>query len=737
VITKRIAGRKDGGTSAGAAFRYGEGLKRDRVTGKLLDKSHRTRFGNFGLIDDGVYVGRDFEEMAELIELAATEMQSNCELNTKVGEDKKIVHLIVSFNQTRPSDAAMRDTEDSMLSALKLDENHFGTFLHNDNGYWHLHIFASRIDKIKHLGNPLWQDKTIRDRVCREVEIRHNLERDHGLHEINNEGKIVEVPRDERRKRQDEKQLISDRARTAEKHCGEKSFQTWCSEIRIGDRLKHSKTWQDLHVAAAAYRCEVKQKGAGFVICPLGEKGGIQLSKVGLKNLPAKFGAFQPANLSHQINPEAAYTPSPTNAKAANHYQKWREAKDAFKPARVERVNEQREMHKQTRLDLRAHQKSELEQIRYWAKGAERYAAVSIVKMQHTVALAKLTEAFSRERQVLQQKIAFEGPGNTFREFLIREAEKGDEAALQLARKYGAEESTAVSRQREADELLIVVVVSGLDHRVAPRLIFPYRVERSGTVIFDLGFGRKITDNAISRQVQLNNVAANSPDAIETALRFATTKFGNSLTLTGTPKFQRLAVETAVRKGLNINFLDPVLQAYKQEFAASISHNYQEKNNVTRAQPYQTSRIPPANRRDRLHQLSEFTLATESRSIEVLLPKNVPDCLADGNKEGRHGAGLRRTGRRGNAATELTAFEWAAEWAKATHKEIVEPRSGDGEVIFNVIHVGQDGIVLNMGRSVAVYPKPKNLDLQVGSKISVGKNKEILLQQNFRKGRER
>jgi len=216
MISKRIAGRKDGKSSATNALRYGEGLTTDRETGLILDKSHRTRLGNFGLVDDGVYEGHNISEMSDLINMAAFEMQANCELNTRVGVDKKLAHFVVSYNQVKPSEAVLRDTEDSMLSAMVLDENHFATFLHNDNGYWHLHIFVSRIEKGSlHRGNALWHDQINRDKVCREVEIRHNLPRDNGLHKVDDLGQLVEIPREERRAKRDSKPLdVSDRART-------------------------------------------------------------------------------------------------------------------------------------------------------------------------------------------------------------------------------------------------------------------------------------------------------------------------------------------------------------------------------------------------------------------------------------------------------------------------------------------------------------------------------------------
>ena len=90
MISKHIKTRKDGKSSASDALRYGEGLKVDRETGELLDKSHRTRIGNFGLVDDGIYTGRDIAEMSDLIDLAAIEMQANCDLNTRISADKKV-----------------------------------------------------------------------------------------------------------------------------------------------------------------------------------------------------------------------------------------------------------------------------------------------------------------------------------------------------------------------------------------------------------------------------------------------------------------------------------------------------------------------------------------------------------------------------------------------------------------------------------------------------------------------
>lgn len=570
MISKRIKTRKDGKSSASDALSYGEGLRVDRETGQLLEKSHRTRIGNFGLVDDGVYAGRDTVEMAEIINLTAIEMQANCDQNTKVGADKKLAHFVVSFNQDKPSEAVLRDTEDSMLAAMALDKNHFATFLHSDNGYWHLHIFASRIEKAKpHRGNSLWHDQINRDKVCREIETRHGLQPDNGMHQVNELGQIVEITRAERQAKRDAKPTgISDRAKTTEVYSGEKSFQTWVNEIRLGDRLKHAKSWTDLHSAAAAYGCEVKEKGAGFVICPTGQKGGLSLSKIGLTKLTAKFGAFQQATPGHQAQPEKTYEPGPTQEKGESHYLKWKTAKGAFKSIRTGTINAQREAHASAKLATRAQQKTELARIRAAASGQDRFAAVSLAKMRHTVELTALKNQFAQDRQSLRDELAGAAPGNTFRDFLVIEAAKGDNFALELARKYGVDESTDVLRIREADQLKIVAAIGGKQYRPAPRMNFTHQVQHNGTVVYDFGLGRKVTDSAISKQIQLNDAAAHSPEAIATALTFATTKFGNTLTLSGPIEFQRLAVETAVLKHLGITFADPALKAYRAKFAA-------------------------------------------------------------------------------------------------------------------------------------------------------------------------
>jgi hypothetical protein len=634
VIQKEPPSRKDKKSSAKDSLRYGEGVGVDRETGEIIDKSLRTRLGGFGLVENGVYQNIPRDEMLQIIDLAAAEMQANCDLNKRVEADKKIMHRIFSWDQYKPTEAVLRDTEDSALATLKLDKNHFATFLHNDNGHWHLHLFASRIDKVKHSGNSLWMSHQKLDKICREVELRHGLKHDAGMHDVDEHGNIIAIPFAELRERRLEKQAngsksISDKAQAIETYSGEKSFQTWANEIRIGDRLKHAKSWQELHATAAAYGLEIKAKGAGFTISPIGQKGGMQLSKLGVKNLPAKFGAFETAALAtaNKMVPSTQYQPEPTKPADAL-YATFKAEKLNHKTLKLAAINTFNDQVKTDRQALKQTQREELALIRSDTKGADRFAAVSVAKMAHVVAVANLIDAQREERASIYQKLSALSPGATFREFVVQQAEAGSDDALVLARKYAAEKATTTLSEREEVTLQIIGKVSGNEYRAVPRLPLKHRVTWLGSVVYDLGHGHKITDKISPNQIQLNDLAARDPASIETSLRFAAAKFGGTLTLAGSRDFQLLAVQTSVSKGLGIKFADPALEKYRQ----TLLEQHKEQQNAARTIRNDNRNIPPAHRRDRLRQLSELNVAgvenikdVDTKQSTVLLSENVRD----------------------------------------------------------------------------------------------------------------
>lgn len=720
MISKRINGRRDGKSSAHSALKYGAGLKKNHEKGIYLDKSHRTRLGGFGLAENGVYIDQDESVMHDIIELASLEMQANCDLNTKVGQVNKIAHFICSFDQDRPGEAVVRDTEDSTLAALKLNQNHFATFLHSDNGHWHLHIFVSRISQDdSHCGNSLWRDRTIRDRVCREIEIRHKLKRDKGIHIINSSGFIEEISLQERKAIRNNKISengikLSSGSKEFEKITGHQSFQSWCIEMRIGDRLKHAKSWQELHQAASEYNCQIKQNGAGFVICPVEKNGGVPLSKIGLKKLQSRFGEFKPyasTGIPKTNTTTEKYTQEPTE-QAKILFRQWNKAYLIHKATKENTLKEFRIGVTERRLEIRKLHKIELVKLRSTITGSLPKATIAIAKMQHAANLTEFSELVRYERTTLYKLLAENSPGANFNNYLVKQAQSGNEAALSLLRKYGEIEATNVSRQSEVERLKIVAAISGFDYMAFRQTKILYRVEPTGTVIFDLGGGRIVTDSAISKQIQLNDIAAHDPVAIETSLRFAVSKFGNTLVLTGPPDFQRLAVEIAVKSGLFVKFDDPALEQYSKDFALKIfnSNIAREKSNVRSAEKNTNQGNSSPVRRDSLYQLPERKLDSESMCDQMLLHGNAQINLGEHEGERLQGqrSGLRQPNFEG---AEIDRASSQSRDSRSGSKYADSRGDADKEVQpVPVMEKEQESNIALPGNRQVIAPKPSGVE---------------------------
>ncbi|MEM8519033.1 relaxase/mobilization nuclease domain-containing protein [Janthinobacterium sp. CAN_S7] len=94
-------------------------------------------------------------------------------------------------------------------------------------------------------------------------------------------------------------------------------------------------------------------------------------------------------------------------------------------------------------------------------------------------------------------------------------------------------------------------------------------------------------------------------------------------------------------------------------------------------------------------------------------------------------------------AESMPAHDWLAKWATDERKTIAPTIAESGQVEYRVIHIASDGIVVNKGRSGAVYPVPANISLQVGDAVVIDQNAELRLphipeqEQDGGKGQER
>ncbi|WP_179197484.1 relaxase/mobilization nuclease domain-containing protein [Caballeronia sordidicola] len=574
-------------------LRYGEGLKPD-VNGEYLDKSHRTRISNFGLVDDNILIDADMFERQRVIALCSMEMQANCDLNQRVEEGNKIAHFMISFGQERPGDKVLDDIENSMMAELKLSDNHRVSFLHNDNGHWHMHIAASRIGaEPSHKCNDLWRERIKRDYVCREMELKHGLRRDKGYHYIAHNGEIL---LDSERKRGGALGP-GDRAQSMERHSGLLSFQGWCADSGMAERLKRADSWADLHQIAGDFDCRIAARGSGFVVINRQDAGqAAKLSQIGVKTVTARLGDFKPPEaISHA---RTRYSPEPIVREHGERkpalrgtHEQWRQyqkAREDWRGVKADRLKSHAQSVGERRQELRSHFRGQRQAITA-DRGLERPEKEqrrSMLAMQLVQEELKQRDQFKAERQALHANIQATDLGKTFRAYLLKQVEAGDERALESARQYAEAEATDLSRKQEEERRRAAGTISSSDqNRIRAHhavLNLKCTAHLNGSVDYDLGGGRVLTDTAHG-QIKLSAPAVIDAEAVEAGLMLAQKRFGSELQLSGSDEFKRFAVETAVQRDVRVTFLNAEMEAYRQQLVEEKDRIRQHNGERSRA----------------------------------------------------------------------------------------------------------------------------------------------------------
>ncbi|MBN3733141.1 LPD7 domain-containing protein, partial [Burkholderia sp. Tr-20390] len=187
---------------------------------------------------------------------------------------------------------------------------------------------------------------------------------------------------------------------------------------------------------------------------------------------------------------------------------------------------------------------------------AERRAAISIARMARIEQEKLLRASIEAERADLKERMRVP-LDERYRAFLVERAQAGDDRALdelQRLRPVDLQDADPLrariraARQLEANA--IIYRSSAITHEVG----------RNGDVTYKRNGASMLVDEG--RSVRLWE---SDRDAIETALRLAQQKFGDTLALSGPEEFQLEAARVAAEFGLMVRFEDPMLDAAMNE----------------------------------------------------------------------------------------------------------------------------------------------------------------------------
>ncbi|RWZ85637.1 MAG: hypothetical protein EO766_16345 [Hydrotalea sp. AMD] len=212
---------------------------------------------------------------------------------------------------------------------------------------------------------------------------------------------------------------------------------------------------------------------------------------------------------------------------------------------------------------------------------AQRKAALSITRMQRIQADALLREQIKTER-IQHNTASSDEYRNGYRNWLAELAQTGHQAALaelrrmQRKKKSGihGQEIHAGAGQQNQGETETAPFLNSLD--------LTYHVHKDGAVTYRRGDTEILRDEGHAVKV-----LRSEDNNIETSLRLAQAKFGNTLTVHGTDEFKANAARVAAEKGLRVSFTDPKLNELMTARKVEIA---QEREKV--AQPTVTPKPP-------------------------------------------------------------------------------------------------------------------------------------------------
>lgn len=231
---------------------------------------------------------------------------------------------------------------------------------------------------------------------------------------------------------------------------------------------------------------------------------------------------------------------------------------------------------------------------------AERKARLSVIAAQ----------AVQQREELRQQLAAQRPPAPRWQEWVRDRAEEGDAAAIRTVRGWAYNERRRANAMERAGKDAAGILQSprprmGTIEPMPPRkavasaaLDLAWTVDRrTGDVAYRLGEQQAFVDRGRMLTFDRDRFRQAGPAemaAMEAGLKLAAQKFGPALDVQGTEAFRQLAVQVAVRQGMNIQFKDAGMQAQAEALRQQLAAEREQ----ARARPEATPRPTAAPVRD-------------------------------------------------------------------------------------------------------------------------------------------
>jgi len=346
---------------------------------------------------------------------AAAEMRAVQAMNTRAVSDKTY-HMIVSFREgERPTSDQLKQIEARLCGALGFAEHQRISVVHHDTDNLHLHIAINKIHpRSFNLHEPYFDHRT-RSKVCAELEIEFNLERDN--HQAQKNGA--------------EANAANMTART-----GIGSLLVWIQQTCKAE-LEQAASWQEFNAVLHASDLKIRQRANGFVF--VARDGTMcKASSVSRKlSMPALLASLGPMPALEQRRSESVQQELPARSYSRAPAVFRIDTSRLYADYLAERADFQARK-TQERTSARGARNERIEQAKRKAKlqraavklvGGGLAARIAYMTIRATLKaeIGRATQAYAKERVAIQQRY----PLRSWMDWLkVRSRDRQAQAAL-------------------------------------------------------------------------------------------------------------------------------------------------------------------------------------------------------------------------------------------------------------------------------------------------------------------
>ncbi|WP_110017915.1 TraI/MobA(P) family conjugative relaxase [Plasticicumulans acidivorans] len=504
---------------------------------------------------------------AATLPAAIEEVLATQHINTRAKSDKTY-HLIVSFRAgEQPSADTLKAIEERISAGLGYGEHQRISAVHHDTDNLHVHIAINKIHPTRHtVHEPYYPHRTLAE-LCEVLERDYNLARDN--HIPNQRGAAA-------------------RAADMERHAGVESLVGWIKRECL-EEIRGATSWAELHQVMRDNGLELRARGNGLVI-EAGDGTTVKASTLARdlskSALEARLGGFEAAPERREAQVKRSYRKDPVRLRidTTELYARYKDEQKILTAARAEalaKAKRQKDRAIENAKKKAAAKRTAIKltdgrltkKLLYAQARASLVADLDAIRKQHDQERAKHYQGFQRQ---------------PWADWLKHQATQGNAKAL------------AALRARDAAQGLKGNTIEGQGQPRPGDAPAIDNITKKGTIIYRAGRSAVRDDGdrlQVSREADC--------DGMRAALRMAIEKYGERITVSGSPEFKAQIIRVAADAQLQITFTDPGLERRRRALIQQADQASTRPVAIRSGVP-PVGREPPPHRRHGLRTLGQL-----------------------------------------------------------------------------------------------------------------------------------